>query len=164
MFRKFRKALKPGGTLLVGVMGSDYIAEVDPQPGNVIRHITTGNGAHNFLASPDGKTLYVTNRVAGTISVLDADTRRELQQRGWVVYLETSVAQQAERAGRTRHRPLLHGADPAQRLGELLRVREPLYREIADLTISTNQRRVPAVAEFIAQQYHESLAAVACRP
>jgi shikimate kinase len=97
-------------------------------------------------------------------AVLDPDTRRELGTRGWVVYLETSVAQQAERAGRTRHRPLLHGADPAQRLGELLRVREPLYREIADLTISTNQRRVPAVAEFIAQQYHESLAAVACRP
>ena len=97
-------------------------------------------------------------------AVLDPDTRRELGTRGWVGYLETSVAQQAERAGRTRHRPLLHGADPAQRLGELLRVREPLYREIADLTISTNQRRVPAVAEFIAQQYHESLAAVACRP
>jgi YVTN family beta-propeller protein len=65
---------RPGGTLLVGVMGSDYIAEIDPTTGNVIRKITTGNGAHNFLASPDGKTLYVTNRVAGTISVLDADT------------------------------------------------------------------------------------------
>jgi shikimate kinase len=91
-------------------------------------------------------------------AVLDADTRRELQARGWVVYLETSVTQQAERAGRTRHRPLLHGADPAQRLGELLQVREPLYREIADLTVSTNRRRVPAVAEFIAQQYRESLA------
>jgi YVTN family beta-propeller protein len=65
---------RSGGTLLVGVMGSDYIAEVDPANGNVIRKITTGNGAHNFLASPDGKTLYVTNRVAGTISVLDADT------------------------------------------------------------------------------------------
>jgi shikimate kinase len=91
-------------------------------------------------------------------AVLDADTRRELQQRGWVVYLETSVAQQAERAGRTRHRPLLHGADPTQRLGELLQVREPLYLAIADLTVSTNRRRVPAVAEFIAQQYRESLA------
>jgi YVTN family beta-propeller protein len=66
--------MRPGGTLLVGDMGSDYIAEVDPTDGNVIRKITTGNGAHNFLASPDGKTLYVTNRVAGTISVLDADT------------------------------------------------------------------------------------------
>jgi len=95
-------------------------------------------------------------------AVLDADTRRELQQRGWVVYLETSVAQQAERAGRTRHRPLLHGADPTQRLGELLQVREPLYLAIADLTVSTNRRRVPAVAEFIAQQYRESLA-VPCR-
>jgi shikimate kinase len=90
-------------------------------------------------------------------AVLDADTRRELKLRGWVVYLETSVAQQAERAGRTRHRPLLHGADPAQRLGELMSVREPLYQEIADLTVSTNRRRVLAVAEFIAQQYRESL-------
>ena len=65
---------RPGGTLLVGVMGSDFIAEVDPATGSVIRKITTGNGAHNFLATPDGKTLYVTNRVAGTISVLDAGT------------------------------------------------------------------------------------------
>jgi YVTN family beta-propeller protein len=65
---------RAGGTLLVGVMGSDYVAEVDPQNGNVLRKIHTGAGAHNFLAAPDGKTLWVTNRVAGTISVLDADT------------------------------------------------------------------------------------------
>jgi shikimate kinase len=104
-------------------------------------------------------------------AVLDAVTRGELKARGWVVYLETSVSQQAERAGRTRHRPMLHGADPAQRLGELLRVREPLYREIADLTVPTDQRRVPSVAEFIAQKYRESLqsnpspaTADACRP
>ena len=90
-------------------------------------------------------------------AVLDADTRRDLKHRGWVVYLETSVAQQAARAGRTRHRPLLHGADPSQRLGELLSVREPLYQEIADLTVCTDRRRVPAVAEFIAQKYRESL-------
>ena len=91
-------------------------------------------------------------------AVLDADTRRDLQARGWVVYLETSVAQQAERAGRTRHRPLLHGAtDPTQRLHELLLVREPLYREIADLTVSTNHRRVPVVADIIVQKFRESL-------
>jgi YVTN family beta-propeller protein len=65
---------RPGGTLLVGIMGANYIVEVDPANGNVTRKITTGNGAHNFLASPDGKTLYVTNRVAGTVSVLNADT------------------------------------------------------------------------------------------
>ncbi len=61
-------------------------------------------------------------------AILDADTRRDLAQHGWVVYLEASIAQQAERAGRTRHRPLLHGTDPLMRLEQLLRVREPLYR------------------------------------
>jgi YVTN family beta-propeller protein len=65
---------RSSGTLLVGIMGSDHIDEIDPRDGSVIRKVQTGNGAHNFLASPDGKTLYVTNRVAGTISVLDANT------------------------------------------------------------------------------------------
>lgn len=65
---------RPTGTLLAGIMGSDYIAEIDPHDGHVIQKIHTGNGAHNFLATPDGRTLYVSNRVAGTISVLDGDT------------------------------------------------------------------------------------------
>jgi YVTN family beta-propeller protein len=65
---------RPGGTLLVGIMGADYIAEIDPQNGNVIRQIHTGAGAHNFLATPDGRMLYVSNRVADTISVLDPAT------------------------------------------------------------------------------------------
>jgi len=90
-------------------------------------------------------------------AVLDAQTREDLRARGWVVYLETSVAQQAERAGRSRHRPLLHGTDPTRRLEELLRMREPLYRGIADLTVPTDHRRVAAVGEFIVQKYHESL-------
>jgi YVTN family beta-propeller protein len=64
--------VRPSGTILVGIMGSDHIAEVEPRDGSVIRRIQTGRGAHNFLVAPDGKTLYVTNRVAGTISVLDA--------------------------------------------------------------------------------------------
>lgn len=66
--------VRPSGTILVGIMGSDHIAEVDPKDGSVIRRIQTGRGAHNFLIAPDGATLYVTNRVAGTISVLDAAT------------------------------------------------------------------------------------------
>ena len=66
--------VRPSGTILVGIMGADHIAEVEPRDGSVIRRIHTGRGAHNFLLSLDGKTLYVSNRVAGTISALDADT------------------------------------------------------------------------------------------
>jgi YVTN family beta-propeller protein len=66
--------VRPSGTVLVAIMGSDHVAEVEPRDGSVIRRIHTGRGAHNFLLSQDGKTLYVSNRVAGTISILDADS------------------------------------------------------------------------------------------
>ena len=66
--------VRPSGTILVAIMGSDHIAEVDAKDGSVIRRVQTGPGAHNFLPTPDGKTLYVSNRVAGTIAALDAAT------------------------------------------------------------------------------------------
>jgi len=83
---------------------------------------------------------------------------RLLAERGWVVYLETSVAQQAERAGRSSHRPLLVGADPHRRLEELMHIREPLYREIADFIATTTRKRVNPVAERIVQAYRASAA------
>jgi len=86
-------------------------------------------------------------------AVLDPENRRQLRERGWVAYLETSIAQQAERAGRTRHRPMLSGVDPRRRLEELMLVREPLYREIADYTASTTRKRVGVVAEQIVRAY-----------
>ena len=86
-------------------------------------------------------------------AVLDPENRRLLAERGWVVYLETSVAQQAERASRTRHRPLLNGGDPRRRLEELMRIREPLYREIADFTATTTRKHVGQVAERIVQAF-----------
>jgi shikimate kinase len=89
-------------------------------------------------------------------AVLDPATRRLLAERGWVVYLETSVAQQAERAGRTRHRPLLEGADPRRRLEELMQIRDPLYREIADFTAATTRKRVGQVAERIVEAYRSA--------
>jgi shikimate kinase len=86
-------------------------------------------------------------------AVLDPDNRRVLAERGWVVYLETSVAQQAERAGRTRHRPLLSSGDPRRRLEELMQIREPLYREIADFVAVTTRKRVAHVAGQIVAAY-----------
>lgn len=82
-------------------------------------------------------------------AILLPANRRLLAQRGWVVYLETSVEQQAERVSQGRHRPLLSNVDPATRLEELMAVRDPLYREIADITVATDGRRVKAVADDI---------------
>jgi shikimate kinase len=82
-------------------------------------------------------------------AVLMEENRRLIAERGCVVYLETSVGQQAERVRHGRHRPLLSNVDPGQRLEELMAVRDPLYRSIADITLATDGRRVKAVAEDI---------------
>lgn len=66
--------VRPSGTILAAVMGTDHFVEVDPKDGSILHTIQTGRGCHNFLLTPDHKTLYVSNRVAGTISVLDPET------------------------------------------------------------------------------------------
>ena len=85
-------------------------------------------------------------------AVIDADNRRMLAERGVVVYLATSIDQQLERTRHARHRPLLNDTDPEQKLRELMQRRAVLYAEIADLTVSTDGRRVQLVAEEI---HHE---------
>jgi shikimate kinase len=82
-------------------------------------------------------------------AVLLEDNRRCLAARGCVVYLETSIAQQTNRVRRGRNRPLLSNADPTLKLTELMRHRGPLYTEIADIVVTTDGRKVAAVAEDI---------------
>jgi DNA-binding beta-propeller fold protein YncE len=67
------------GRLLVADMGTDYLAELDPADGHILRHIDTGRGAHNLFHSPDGQQIWVNNRVAGTITVLDSTTLKSLR-------------------------------------------------------------------------------------
>jgi shikimate kinase len=85
-------------------------------------------------------------------AVIDPDNRLALAERGAVVYLATSVDQQIERTRHGRHRPLLHDTDPEQKLKELMAHRAALYAEIADLTVTTDGRRVQLVAEEIHQE------------
>lgn len=85
-------------------------------------------------------------------AVLREDNRDLMHRSGSVVYLHTSVAEQARRTGRDKKRPLLQGRDPAQVLGELMLVREPLYRGVAHIVAVTDGRGPKAVAHDIAQQ------------
>jgi len=84
--------------------------------------------------------------------VLLPENRRLLRERGCVVYLETSVAQQTERVRHGRHRPLLANGDTATRLGDLMDTRAPLYSEVADIVVPTDGRRVNNVAEQVLRE------------
>jgi shikimate kinase len=85
-------------------------------------------------------------------AVLLAENRRHLSDRGCVVYLETSVAQQVERVKQGRTRPLLSNVDSTSKLSQLLIERAPLYGEIADVVVSTDGRKVRSVAEDILRE------------
>jgi shikimate kinase len=82
-------------------------------------------------------------------AILRPENQQHLSSRGIVVYLETSVADQVVRTQRARNRPLLFGTDPAIRLAELYAIRDPIYRALARVTVSTDRRKVPAVVAAI---------------
>ena len=84
-------------------------------------------------------------------AVLAEANRRCLREHGFVVYLETTVDQQLARLARDRKRPLLAAPNRRERLTELAGVREPLYREVADLIVpAANFRNVANVARQLA--------------
>jgi shikimate kinase len=85
-------------------------------------------------------------------AIMDAQSRSYLGARGFVVYLYTSVEQQVRRTLRGRERPMLANGDSREILEQLMNVRDPLYREIADLVVETDGRKVKAVADEILEK------------
>ncbi len=81
--------------------------------------------------------------------VTRAENRKHLAARGFVVYLFCSPEQQFERTARDRNRPLLQTADPLSRLRELMESRDPLYRQVADLVVTTEKRTAAGVVREI---------------
>ena len=165
---------KPGSFFLVGPMGAgkstigrqlarslhltflDSDREIEKRTGVDIPLIFELEGESGFrrrekdvidtLSARPGIVL-----ATGGGAVLDADNRRHLSSRGYVIYLHTSVEQQLKRIAHDKNRPLLQTADPRQRLVELMEFRDPLYREVADWTIETDGCRVRDVAQKIIQ-------------
>jgi len=85
-------------------------------------------------------------------AVVDPQNRSRLGARGFVVYLYTTVDQQLVRTQKGRERPMLANGDSRKILEDLMAVRDPLYREIADLTVETDGRKVKAVAGEILER------------
>ncbi len=85
-------------------------------------------------------------------AVLDPDNRRRLATRGLVIYLHCSPEQQYQRTARDRGRPLLQDGDPRARLRELMEQRDPLYRQTADIIVSTERRNASAVVREITRK------------
>lgn len=83
-------------------------------------------------------------------SVKARETRSRLSARGIVVYLETTIEKQLLRTQRDKKRPLLQvGGAVREVLEALAKERNPLYEEIADITVRTDNQSAKIVASQI---------------
>ena len=117
-----------------------FIFEKEGEPGFRKREVA----AIDDLTKIDGVVL-----ATGGGAIVDPESRSRLGGRGFVVYLYTSVDQQVARTSKGRERPMLENGDRRKILEGLLAERDPLYREIADLVVDTDGRKVHSVASEI---------------
>lgn len=85
--------------------------------------------------------------------VMREDNRKLLSTYGHVVYLTASISQLVRRTDKDKKRPLLQVDDPKQKIIELLELRDPLYREVADFIVETDGKTPKQVAEHLVEQF-----------
>jgi len=86
-------------------------------------------------------------------SVISTNVRNHLSARGIVVYLETTIDKQVARTQRDRRRPLLQTEEEPRTVLENLAVaRNPLYEEIADVIVQTDDQSAKVVAHKIIEK------------
>jgi shikimate kinase len=82
-------------------------------------------------------------------SILREENRANLKDRGHVILLQVDIKEQLRRVAFDSNRPLLQTDDPAARLKALMQEREPIYKSVADVEISTDARRMYHVVSRI---------------
>ena len=89
-------------------------------------------------------------------AVLDPRNRENLQTRGFVIYLHAEPKALWQRTRNDKSRPLLQSGDPLQRLEALYKVRDPLYRGVADLVIDTGRQSVNTLLAQVLEKFSEA--------
>ena len=151
------------GRMLAKEMGyafADTDEEVTKRTGVSIAYIFDVEGEEGFrkrecLALKECLNDNNTVLSTGGGIVLSKENRDLLQDRGKVVYLQTSIRFQVKRTASTNNRPLLQNKDPEETLEKLMLTRAPLYEEIADITIMTDNKSLQEMSKEIQRAINE---------
>ncbi len=147
------------GRRLARRLGFDFIdvdSELEARTGVDIPRIFDIEGESGFRRREADLVAELTERqktvlATGGGAILDANNRRYLGGRGFVIYLRASIQTQLSRT-RGSDRPLLQHADPEASLRALLADRGPLYESLADLSVDTEDGSPDRLAAELADR------------
>ncbi|KAF0814073.1 Shikimate kinase 1 [Andreprevotia sp. IGB-42] len=162
----------PGNFFLVGLMGAgkttigrtlaratdhafyDSDHEIESRTGVKIPIIFEVEGESGFRERETAMIAELSSLkdvvlATGGGAVLSTENRACLRARGTVIYLRANVDDLYQRTMHDRNRPLLQTANPRERLRELFEVRDPLYREVADLVVDTSRQTVQHLSQYL---------------
>lgn len=88
-------------------------------------------------------------------AILAEENRRALRSQGHVVYLAASEEQLLKRTAKDKTRPLLQTEDPQQQIIDLLKKRDPLYRNVADVVLRTGDQSIQHTVTDVIKQLEE---------
>ncbi|MFY0669302.1 MAG: shikimate kinase AroK [Alteromonas stellipolaris] len=132
----------------------DSDQEIERRSGADIAWIFDLEGEDGFRAREENIINDLTDKqgivlATGGGSIVTNAVRNRLSARGIVVYLQTTIDKQVARTQRDKRRPLLQNDDPEQVLRDLADLRNPLYEEVADYVVDTDDQSARAVANQI---------------
>ena len=146
------------GKKLAWMLRLEYVsidAEIERVAGKPIARIVDEEGWIGFRLREEAalaQAAVVADRLLDTGGgIVEVPGNRALLRRfGPVVWLTAPLSTLLARVAATGDRPpLTEHEDPADELAEIVARREPFYREIADLTLSNDDKTVPEVCEEI---------------
>ncbi|MEH0667827.1 shikimate kinase AroK [Vibrio scophthalmi] len=138
----------------------DSDTEIEERTGADIAWVFDVEGEDGFRAREEKVIEDLTQEqgivlATGGGSIKSKENRNRLSARGIVVYLETTIEKQLARTNRDKKRPLLQTDKPREVLEALAAERNPLYEEIADYTVRTDDQSAKVVANQIVKMLEE---------
>jgi shikimate kinase len=132
---------------------------IQNKTGLSIAEIFARNGEAAFRALERDVVAELSRRTKTVISTggglpANPENLASLKTHALVVCLWASPEKIWERVRNQSHRPLLHDPDPQRKIKELLRIREPFYKQ-ADVLINTDLRSAREVAQQIVLQFKQ---------
>ena len=135
--------------------------EIENRTGVTITHIFDIEGEAGFRKRETAMLDELTEKkgmvlATGGGAILKPENRQFLMSRGTTIYLYANIETLLERTSKDRNRPLLQTEDPQEKLRELFEIRDPLYRETADIIIDTGKDSVRLAIKEILEKLQES--------